>query len=127
MSDTEAWKGRYRDAAQEKLPGEQVEAAWLFYRTGGYAGLALAPPRGAYLPPMISVLAFAAAVGLTLALSEGSALVTGLVLLAIGTIPVAFTLLERGGAAVRGVVPLHAGSFLAQTGLITVLIALIPG
>lgn len=43
MFDTEAWKGKYRDAAQEKLPGEQVEAAWLFYRTGGYAGLALGP------------------------------------------------------------------------------------
>lgn len=43
MFDTEAWKGKYRDAAQEKLPGELVEAAWLFYRTGGYAGLALGP------------------------------------------------------------------------------------
>jgi hypothetical protein len=43
MFDTEAWKGKYREAAQEKLPGEQVEAAWLFYRTGGYAGLALGP------------------------------------------------------------------------------------
>ena len=43
MFDTEAWKGKYRDAAQEKLPGEQVEAAWLFYRTGGYAGLAIGP------------------------------------------------------------------------------------
>ena len=43
MFDTEAWKGRYRDAAQEKVPGEPVEAAWLFYRTGGYAGLALGP------------------------------------------------------------------------------------
>lgn len=43
LFDTEAWKGKYRDAAQEKLPGEQVEAAWLFYRTGGYAGLAMGP------------------------------------------------------------------------------------
>lgn len=43
MFDTEAWKGKYRDAAQERLPGERVEAAWLFYRTGGYAGLALGP------------------------------------------------------------------------------------
>ena len=43
MFDTEAWKGKYRDAVQEKLPGERVEAAWLFYRTGGYAGLALGP------------------------------------------------------------------------------------
>jgi hypothetical protein len=43
MFDTEAWKGKYRDAVQEKLPDERVEAAWLFYRTGGYAGLALGP------------------------------------------------------------------------------------
>jgi hypothetical protein len=43
MFDTEVWKDRYRDAVQEKLPGEQVEAAWLFYRTGGYAALALGP------------------------------------------------------------------------------------
>jgi hypothetical protein len=76
---------------------------------------------------MISVLAFAAAVGLTLALAEDSALLVGLACLAAGSIPVAFALLERGGAAVRGVVPLHVGSFLAQTGLITALIALIPG
>ena len=76
---------------------------------------------------MISLLAFAAAVGLTLLLEDGTALVTGLVALAVGTIPVAFALLERGGAAVRGPVPLHVGSFLAQTGLITALIALIPG
>ena len=41
--DTEAWKGKYREAAQERLPDEQVEAAWLFYRTGGYAGIALGP------------------------------------------------------------------------------------
>ncbi len=33
----------HREAAQEKLPGEQAEAAWLFYRTGGYAGLAPGP------------------------------------------------------------------------------------
>lgn len=52
MFDTEAWKGKYRDAAQEKLPGEQVEAAWLFYRTGGYAGLALGP-----LSPLAAVVA----------------------------------------------------------------------
>lgn len=76
---------------------------------------------------MLSVLAFAAAIGLTAVLSADAALATGLALLAIGTIPVAFALLERGGAAVRGVVPLHAGSFLAQTGLITVVIWLIPG
>jgi hypothetical protein len=50
-----------------------------------------------------------------------------LVLLALGTIPVVFALLGRGGAAVRGVVPLHLGSFLAQAGLMTTLIALIPG
>jgi hypothetical protein len=50
MFDTEAWKGKYRDAAQEKVPGEQVEAAWLFYRTGGYAGLALGP-----LSPLASI------------------------------------------------------------------------
>ena len=43
MFDTEGWKAKYRDAAQEKLPDERVEAAWLFYRTGGYAGLALGP------------------------------------------------------------------------------------
>jgi len=43
MFDTEVWKGRYRDAVQEKPPGEEVEAAWLFYRTGGYAALALGP------------------------------------------------------------------------------------
>lgn len=43
MFDTEAWKAKYRDAVQEKLPDERVEAAWLFYRTGGYAGLALGP------------------------------------------------------------------------------------
>lgn len=43
MFDTEAWKAKYRDAVQEKLPNEQVEAAWLFYRTGGYAGLAMGP------------------------------------------------------------------------------------
>jgi hypothetical protein len=52
MFDTEAWKGKYRDAAQEKLPGEQVEAAWLFYRTGGYAGLALGP-----LSPLAAIVA----------------------------------------------------------------------
>ena len=76
---------------------------------------------------MISLLAFAAAVGITLAVSEDTALPVGLALLAIGSIPVAFALLERGGAAVRGAVPLQAGSFLAQAGLITALIALIPG
>ncbi|MEA2475028.1 MAG: hypothetical protein QOE06_2943 [Thermoleophilaceae bacterium] len=43
MFDTAAWKAKYRDACQEKLPDEQVEAAWLFYRTGGYAALALGP------------------------------------------------------------------------------------
>ncbi|HEX8052519.1 MAG TPA: hypothetical protein VF517_05960 [Thermoleophilaceae bacterium] len=43
MFDTEAWKGKYRDAVQEKLPDEQVVEAWLFYRTGGYAGMALGP------------------------------------------------------------------------------------
>ena len=43
MFDTEAWKERYRAAAQEKVPDEPVEAAWLFYRTGGYAGIALGP------------------------------------------------------------------------------------
>ena len=52
MFDTEAWKGKYRDAAQEKLPGERVEAAWLFYRTGGYAGLALGP-----LSPLAAIVA----------------------------------------------------------------------
>ena len=52
MFDTEAWKGKYREAAQEKLPGEQVEAAWLFYRTGGYAGLALGP-----LSPLAAIVA----------------------------------------------------------------------
>jgi hypothetical protein len=52
MFDTEAWKGKYRDAVQEKLPGEQVEAAWLFYRTGGYAGLALGP-----LSPLAAIVA----------------------------------------------------------------------
>jgi hypothetical protein len=76
---------------------------------------------------MISLLAFAAAVAVTLAVSEDTALPLGLILLAIGSIPVAFALLERGGAALRGAVPLHVGSFLAQTGLITALIALIPG
>jgi hypothetical protein len=43
MFDTEAWKGKYRDAVQEKLPDEPVQADWLFYRTGGYAGLAPGP------------------------------------------------------------------------------------
>jgi hypothetical protein len=52
MFDTEAWKGKYRDAAQEKLPGERVEAAWLFYRTGGYAGMALGP-----LSPLAGIIA----------------------------------------------------------------------
>ena len=52
MFDTEAWKGKYREAAQEKLPGERVEAAWLFYRTGGYAGIALGP-----LSPLAAVVA----------------------------------------------------------------------
>ena len=52
MFDTEAWKAKYREAAQEKLPDEQVEAAWLFYRTGGYAGLALGP-----LSPLAAIVA----------------------------------------------------------------------
>ena len=52
MFDTEVWKDRYRDAVQEKLPGERVEAAWLFYRTGGYAGLALGP-----LSPLAAIVA----------------------------------------------------------------------
>lgn len=76
---------------------------------------------------MVSILAFAAAVGITLVVSEADALRAGLVLLAIGSIPVAFALLERGGAIVRGTVALHVGSFLAQAGVITALIALIPG
>ncbi len=76
---------------------------------------------------MVSVLAFAAAIGLTAAAAASDALPLGLALLAVGSLPVVFTLLERGGAAVRGVVSLHLGSFLAQTGLITVAIALIPG
>jgi len=76
---------------------------------------------------MISILAFATAVAITVATAEDSALAIGLVLLVLGAIPVAFALLGRGGEALRGVVPLHVGSFLAQTGLITVLVALIPG
>jgi hypothetical protein len=52
MFDTESWKPKYRDAAQEKVPNEHVEAAWLFYRTGGYAGLALGP-----LSPLAAVVA----------------------------------------------------------------------
>jgi hypothetical protein len=52
MFDTDAWKGKYREAVQEKLPGEQVEAAWLFYRTGGYAGMALGP-----LSPLAGIIA----------------------------------------------------------------------
>jgi hypothetical protein len=76
---------------------------------------------------MISLLALAAAIGITLAVTEDTALLTGLALLTVGAVPVLFALLERGGTAVRGMVPLHVGSFLAQTGLITVLVALIPG
>jgi hypothetical protein len=30
MFDTEARKEKYREAAQDKLPDERVEAAWLF-------------------------------------------------------------------------------------------------
>lgn len=52
MFDTEAWKGKYREAAQERLPDERVEAAWLFYRTGGYAGIALGP-----FSPLAAILA----------------------------------------------------------------------
>lgn len=76
---------------------------------------------------MVSIFAFAAAVGLTIALAASAVLPAGLALLAVGSIPVVFVLTERGGAAVRGLVPIHVGSFLAQTGLITVLIAVIPG
>ena len=50
--DTEKWKGIYRDAAQEMVPDEQVEAAWMFYRTGGFAGLALGP-----LSPLAAIVA----------------------------------------------------------------------
>ena len=38
--DTEPYKQKYIDAVQPKVD-EQVLGAWIFYRTGGYAGLAL--------------------------------------------------------------------------------------
>jgi hypothetical protein len=40
MFDTEPYKQKYLEAVQPKVD-EQVLGAWLFYRTGGYAGLAL--------------------------------------------------------------------------------------
>jgi hypothetical protein len=40
MFDTEPYKQKYLEAVRPKAD-EQVLGAWLFYRTGGYAGLAL--------------------------------------------------------------------------------------
>lgn len=76
---------------------------------------------------MVSILAVGAAIAITVMAAAGDALPLGVVLLALGSLPVVFVLQGRGGPAIRGVVPLHVGSFLAQTGLITVVIALIPG
>ena len=85
------------------------------------------PIRAVISGEMVSILAVGAAIAITVAVAAADALPLGVVLLAIGSLPVVFFLQERGGPAVRGVVPLHVGSFLAQTGLITVVIALIPG
>ena len=71
---------------------------------------------------MHSVLAVAAAV--LLAIFAGDHLLAiGLVLLAVGAVPALVALRTRAGGAVA----LHAGSFVAQTGLVAALIALIPG
>lgn len=41
--DYERYEQLYRERAQEKVPGEEVLGAWLFYRTGGFASMAAGP------------------------------------------------------------------------------------
>jgi hypothetical protein len=41
--DYERYEQMYRERAQEKVPGEEVLGAWLFYRTAGYASMAAGP------------------------------------------------------------------------------------
>jgi hypothetical protein len=85
---------------------------------------------------MHSVLAFATAVGLVIAVADG-VLWVALALFCAGLLPLAFALMrpapDGAGALARlsaprgGALALHIGSYLAQTGLLVALIALIPG
>ena len=50
MFDTAAWKEKYREAVQPMVD-EEVLGAWLFYRTGGYAAMAMGP-----LSPLAAVI-----------------------------------------------------------------------
>ena len=49
--DYERYEQIYKERAQEKLPGEQILGAWLFYRTGGFASMAAGP-----LSPLVGVI-----------------------------------------------------------------------
>lgn len=85
---------------------------------------------------MHSILAFATAVALVIAVGDG-VLWIALALFALGLLPLALAFArpapEGAGALARlssppgGALTLHLGSYLAQTGVIVALIALMPG